>query len=504
MNSPLQTDWLRLPDAESLRDRQLKRLRHFLKTRLIPFSPFYRRNFADQGIDAGDIRKWHDFVRLPLTSKADLIASPRDFVLQPNENALRRQPGTLWAAATHGPRAVKAALEHEFRPLLLTSTTGRSSQTVPFLMTGHDLDNMLFTGRRIMEIGGSGATYRHLNLFPYAPHLAFWQTHYAGLGIGALMVGTGGGKVLGTDATLGFVDKLQPEVLIGMPTFLYHVLQSATAERRHWPHVRKLVMGGEKIAPGLRRKLRAMAANLGAPDVEILATYGFTEAKMAWPECPAPAGGEPSGYHISPELALIEIIDPDTAEPLGEMQPGEIVFTALDSRGTCVLRYRTGDRIDGGLTHAPCLYCGRRMPRLVGSISRASEIRKLETVKLKGTLVDFNTLEHTLDDLDGIGGWQIELRKHNDDPFECDEIVVHAATDREARRDELERTISRRFFESSEVRPNRIEWHTPEEIRTLQGVGRLLKEEKVVDHRSQKNGGSTPLASTSGAAPPAR
>ena len=55
----------------------------------------------------------------------------------------------------------------------------------------------------------------------------------------------------------------------------------------------------------------------------------------------------------------IEIIDPDTGKTLGEGEPGEIVFTPLTSRGSVVLRYRTGDLISGGLTYLPCPGCGR-------------------------------------------------------------------------------------------------------------------------------------------------
>ena len=83
-------------------------------------------------------------------------------------------------------------------------------------------------------------------------------------------------------------------------------------------------------------------------------TYGFTEAKMAWPECPYPEGAESAGFHLYPDFGIIEIVDPKTGEPVGEGQPGEIVFTPLDARGTVVLRYRTGDLIDGGLVYEPC------------------------------------------------------------------------------------------------------------------------------------------------------
>jgi len=41
--------------------------------------------------------------------------------------------------------------------------------------------------------------------------------------------------------------------------------------------------GGEKVSDGLRVKLRNHCSRIGAGNVNILATYGFTEAKQAWP-----------------------------------------------------------------------------------------------------------------------------------------------------------------------------------------------------------------------------
>ena len=389
--------------ADEIRHRQAVQLRHFLKNRLLPFSPFYRRLFAEAGLSADRLRSLDDLESIPFTTKDDLLAGPREFIVVPDKKVLARQPATLWRALWRGRRATVADFEHEFRPLLMTSTTGRSSQPVPFVYTGHDLDNLAVAGRRIMEIGGSQADWRHVNLFPFAPHLAFWQAHYASLGFGAFMVGTGGGKSLGTEGNIAMIGKVAPEILIGMPTFLYHVLSEAAARGARWPQLRKLVLGGEKVPDGMRRKLQMLSSSLDAGRVDVIATYAFTEAKMAWIECPAPPGGEPSGYHLSADLAVIEVIDPDSGRCVGPMQPGEIVFSALDSRGTVVLRYRTGDRIDGGLTYEPCLYCGRSCPRLVGNISRVSDFRRLSLDKLKGTLVDFNQLEHVLDDVEGLG-----------------------------------------------------------------------------------------------------
>jgi len=231
----------------------------------------------------------------------------------------------------------------------------------------------------------------------------------------------------------------------------------------------------------MRRKLRELCTQIGAKTIEVMSTYGFTEAKIAWSECPASEGLASTGFHIYPDMGFVEVIDPETGERVPDEQPGEIVFTQLDARGSIVLRYRTGDLIEHGITHQPCPHCGRTCPRLLGKISRVSDIHHLHLDKLKGTLVDFNQLEHLIDDTPGIGAWQLEIRKHNDDPLDVDELIVHAVGLHGATN--LEATIKHRFQQTVELMPNAIELHTWEEMRQLQGVGTELKEQKVIDHR---------------------
>ena len=45
------------------------------------------------------------------------------------------------------------------------------------------------------------------------------------------------------------------------------------------------------------------------------------------------------------------------------------------------------------------------------------------------------------------------------------------------------REIEDRFRQLTELTPNRIEFHSAAHLRALHGVGRALKEEKLVDHR---------------------
>jgi len=478
------TTWWENASHDEIDHRQNAILRRFLKERVVPFTAHYGRMFRELGLDAADIRGTDDLVKLPFTSKADL-ETPKDFVIIPDEAVLKHQWSTLKLAITHGPGGTKELLEKELRPIFLTSTTGRSAAPVPFLYSQHDIDRLTEGGVRLMKLCESDPSWRHINAFPFAPHLAFWQAHYAGTGFGTFMLSSGGGKTMGTEGNVRLIDKIDPDAIIAMPTFLYHLLQEGAAKGSRWTKIKRLVLGGEKVPTGMRRKLKALCAEMGSTDVAIMSTYGFTEAKIAFTECMGPEGAEPSGFHIYPDMAYVEVIDPKTGERVPDETAGEIVVTPIDARGTVVLRYRTGDLIEGGITYKPCPYCGRTCPRLLGKISRVSDIRELDVGKLKGTLVDFNRLENILDDTEGLGAWQIELRKRNDDPLEGDEVVVHAVA-LNGSAAALKEKIEKRFHEATEFTPNDVVLHDWEEMRKLQGVGKELKEKKVVDHRPKE------------------
>lgn len=500
MNTKLLTSrWQSLPESD-IRKLQAEKLRHYLRHVVLPFSPHYHEMFAQLGLNADSIHSLEDLRRVPFTSKADLINTPdhpqraREFIITPDKEIIAHQPNTIVRALLHGRSRVQQELESEFRPLLLTSTTGRSADPVPFLFTRHDLDNLAVTGRRTFEVCGAQREMKLLNMFPYAPHLAFWQTHYGAEAFGVFLTSTGGGKVLGTEGQLRFIRKVQPDVIIGMPTFVYHVLRQAVEENLRCESLQRIVLGGEKVPDGMRRKLFSLASELGARKIDVVATYGFTECKAAFAECPRPIDEPSCGFHLYPDLAIFEVIDPKTGEILPPETPGELVFTPLDARGTVVLRYRTGDFIEGGLTYALCPNCGRRAPRLVGNISRRTEVREMRVDKIKGTLVDFNELEHVLDDCAHVGAWQIELRKHNDDPLELDELVLHVAKHNGMAEAQLIRELNQRFVASAEIQPNRIQFHSLDEMRTLQGVGTELKERKLVDNRPTPAGQASSLS----------
>lgn len=482
MASIWQQSWWANASRDEQLHRQGKQLARFLRDCVQPFSPHYRAMFREHGIDARDIRSVEDLQKLPFTSKADL-QTPRDFVLAPDAEVLKRRFSTVLSAMRHGAAGAKRQLEREWRPIFMTSTTGRSATPVPFFYTRRELDMLEESGRRMMVLGKSDAAYRHVNAFPFAPHLAFWLAHHASLGFNTFMLSTGGGKVMGTEGNVKMVDRIDPDVVIAMPTFLYHLLQHATSIGSRWTKMKRLVLGGEKVPLGMRRKLLSLCEELGSPEACVISTYGFTEAKVAWTECCVPPSAMPTGFHLYPDMGIIEIIDPVSGQLMPDGQGGEIVYTPIDARGSVVVRYRTGDMIDGGIHYEPCPACGRTCPRLVGNISRVSDRRELNIEKLKGTLVDFAALEHMLDDAEGVGAWQIELRKRNDDPLECDEVTVHLVPLNGDAPETLIHRIEQCFHERLEFSPNAVLLHDWDEMRRLQGVGKELKEQKVVDHR---------------------
>lgn len=489
MPNPRQHDHWHNLDRDTATAAQGRRLHRFLRDCVVPFSTYYRRVFDEHGLAPGDIRTVEDLRKLPFTTKEDLLPTednPRrtlDFVLKPDPGALSRRPAVILRALLRGRSRVRAGLDREWRPIFMTSTTGRSTEPVPFLYTQHDIAHLGLGSGRIVDIGGVRSDERMVNMFPFAPHLAFWYMYYAGIERNIFALATGGGKVMGTEGNLRAVVKLKPQVLVAMPTFLYHVLQQAVEQKLRLDGIRLLVLGGDKVPDGTRRKLGALCAELGSPDVRIMATYGFTEAKLAWTECPIKPGTPPPGYHLYPDLGIIEIIDPETGRNVPDGQGGEIVWTPLDQRGTVVLRYRTGDRCEHGISWEPCPCCGRRMPRLVGKISRVSDVHALRFQKVKGTIVDFNELERALDDLPGLGAWQIELRKAHDDPLDLDELNVHVTPSGSDDRSALESAVRELLRAHFELTPNRIVAHNAEEMRKLQKVGVALKEQKVVDNR---------------------
>lgn len=476
--------------ASELRDLQDRLFARYVREELYPFSAHYRRVFDENGIRPRDVRKVSDLRRLPFSTKQDLLAAQSDpakkldFILVPTPERIRDHwPFSRKLAVALGGARAREILRRDYTPSFLTFTTGRSSAPVVFSYTSHDIDLLAECGARFLDVFAvPERETRILSVFPYAPHLAFWQTTFGALHSGRLVIPTGGGKVMGTAGNLKLLERFSPTVLVGVPGFVYHMLREACDQKMSLASVKQILLGAEKVTPGLKRKMADLLAACGAKDVSILGTYGFTEARMAFGECPT-GYDETSGYHLYPDLGIFELIDPNTLEPVGEGETGEIVYTPISGHGTVLCRYRTGDLAVGGMTWEPCPYCGRTVPRLASELKRSSDQKAMNLTKIKGTLVDLPAMGEVLSSMPDVEEWQVVLRKVNDDPHELDEFVVRVAIRNGCDRAAFERKAREELVQATEVAPNRIEFLERKALLAELGMETELKEKRFVDLR---------------------
>ena len=452
---------------KDLRELQNRKLRNFISCQVYPFSAYYRKLFDTHKINPRYIKTIEDLRIIPFTKKEDFLPTqdnPQhflDFVLRPDEALMKKHlpKNTLLSLALKkmlkGKAYLQEMLDRDYRPIFLTATTGTTDQPVSFLYSDYDIKNLYASGYRLLDVFATHRDTRAVNLFPYAPHLAFWQTVFAGLSFRAFILSTGGGKVMGTKGNIDSISKVKPDFLVGVPSYIYHLVRTAKEMGRTFEFVKKIVLGASAVPEGFKQKLAELLREMGAKDLHIMGTYGFTEAKCAWGECPTSLDVS-SGYHSYPDKEIFEIIDPETEEVKKEGEDGELVYTSLDARGSSVVRYRTGDLVKGGITYASCPYCKRTVPRISSSIFRAYNIKNLKLSKVKGTLVNLNSFSAILEAEKGIEEWQIEIRKKDNDPYEVDEVVIYLSLREGVDAQKLKEGLKHTILSSTEITPNEI------------------------------------------------
>ncbi len=489
MNSWKSITSLNYPQIQEL---QNQRLHHFINTHVYPFSPYYRKIFDDNKIDPRQIRRKEDLKRIPYISKADLISKDnpqkyKDFILHPDKILISRYWSkarllNLAARSMLQGRRLEDDLAREYRPVFMTFTTGTTNSPVPFMYSRYDLDNLNLSGSRMVGLFNITGDERIMNLFPFAPHLAFWQTFFGAIEADVFSLSTGGGKVMGTEGNLIALGRIKPAVILGVPSYIYHLLRVAQTKGHDLSFLKKIVLGAARVTPGYKQKLSDMVAAQGARNVNILGTYGFTEARTAWAECPTD-NHVSSGYHLYPDKEIFEIIDPDTGEVRDDRQDGELVYTSLDSRASVMLRYRTGDIVKGGISHGPCPYCGRMTLRLSSDITRLYDNKDIHLSKVKGTLVNFSHFAEVINDIPQVDEWQLEIRKHNNDPYEVDEIVIYVTPQAGADQNMLSNLIIDKLTGATEVAPNQIEFIPLNEMVKRLELETANKEKRILDSR---------------------
>ncbi|MEM3341609.1 MAG: AMP-binding protein [Thermoplasmata archaeon] len=478
-------------NRKEIAEMQNKLLRNMIQNQLAHYSPFYKRLFREKKIDPASIRTTEDLKKIPFISKEDIaptVQNPKkhtDFILQPTPELIKEHyPKTALAGklvrSGFSMEKVQDALRWEYYPVHIHFTTGRSANPTAFVYTKFDIENLKTSGERLFQVFNLKKTDVVINGFPYAPHLAFWQVYYAAEKLGMMCLHTGGGKVMGSNKIITAIANLKPQALTFIPGYAYYLFRKAAEMKKDFSSVHTVIFGGERVPPGLKTKVVELLTQMGAKNPRVLATYAMTESRVAWGEC---HHENSTGYHLYPDMEFFEIIDPNTGERVNEGEPGEIVYSALNWRGSCVLRYRTGDLAKEGIHYDKCPNCGRTCPRIGANIQRVSDMKEFHLTKVKGSLVNLNIFYPMLMNNPDILEWQVELRKENDDPYGLDELHLHLAIPPSTNFEELKRKLSDEILTEMEIKPTSIQLHDVNSLLDRLGMESETKEKRIVDNR---------------------
>ncbi len=365
----------RMPAAE-IRKMQDDLVYKMVNEELAVRHPYYRALFKEANINPAEIKGVSDLSKLPFTEKKDLLPPegeplhPKKFVLETPEES--EDKGKKKGFALFGKKEAETECS-DYRFQALYFTAGRTEKPIPVEYTHYDLDNVREAGLRTFDILGLTRDDTLINAFTFAPNVYFWQMFYSTIGIGSTALQTGGGKVLGMEKILKALDSMEAPVLVAAPGYVRFALQTLDHFGFSAANLERVVIGIDYAPMEAVEKLRKLMKSVGAKNDLVQRIYFISEAKSGWAEC------EPDfGYHTNPDHILVEIVDPESGVLLGEGEKGEVVITHLDTRGTVLMRYKTGDIATGGLTTEPCPNCKRTVPRIMGDIERKSLVYDLK------------------------------------------------------------------------------------------------------------------------------
>jgi phenylacetate-CoA ligase len=324
-------------DPDELRELQLSRLQAGL-AEVLTANEFWRDRLHD-------VRGWDDFERLPLTTKAELLADQ----------------------AAHPPFGTNLTYSME-RFVRLHQTSGSSGdQPLRWLDTAESWEWWTRTwADHVYNAAGVKTGDRVFFAFSFGPFIGFWSAFGGAQRLGALCMA--GGAMTSEQRLRNMLD-LGATVLLSTPTYALRLADVANelGLDLHGSGVRVTIHAGE---PG---------ASIPATRAAIEEAYGATCFDHTGMTELGPTGyscSQRDGIHLIEREFIFEVLDAD-GYPSVE---GELVATNLGRWGMPLFRYRTGDRVR--LSREQCS-CGSPFMKLLGGIQgRVDEMFTVRGVNL--------------------------------------------------------------------------------------------------------------------------
>ncbi|MBS3948204.1 MAG: hypothetical protein KGZ57_07910 [Dethiobacter sp.] len=369
----------RLPEKQ-VRQLQEQRVPSFLGKEVAARHPAYREAWAAGGAP----RSLADLVKMPFTVKDDLLSppgNPTGYLRYMLEAPAAAVAGGGMLGKLLGKKTTDSVLDKNQTSQFFFSA-GRTGRLTPYVYAIHDIEQLRETGLRLLDVLGLTQDDTMVNAMPYLPNLCFWQVYYATVSLGATALQSGGGRILGLPKIMTALENMDATTLFTTPGYAEFLLYSAIHYKVRLPELRNIIVGYAPAPLPVIKRLEVLARMVGHPEATVKRVYYLNEAKAAWGEC-APG----SGYHFYPDHSFLE-----TVTPVAPHLPGqsELVLTNLDVKGSCVVRFRTGDTI-AGIAYDTCPVCKRGLPRLTGELERLQEIKKV-IVNGEEKLLNLNSL----------------------------------------------------------------------------------------------------------------
>ncbi len=360
---------------EAIREMQLRKLQKQVKHAYDKVA-WYRERFDERGVKPEDIRSLADIALLPFTDKQVL----RD-----------TYPYGLFAIP----------LDEVVR---LHSSSGTTGKPIVVGYNAHDLDVWSDCIARLATMAGVVPQDRVQMAFGYGMFTGGFGLHYGCEKLGCMVIPASSGN---TERHLMMIEDYESTVLIATPSYAMHMCEVGESVGFDWEKssLRVGLFGGEPCTPQLKREIESRM------HITCTDNYGLTE--VMGPGVSGECLSSREHQHIAEDHFLWEVVDPDTGEPVGEGEEGEMVLTPLGKQAFPVIRYRTHDLTR--VTTQRCA-CGRTHARMEKVRARTDDM-----LIIRGTNVFPSQVE---DVLLGIKGLSPHYRIKIESEAGLDKMVV--------------------------------------------------------------------------------
>lgn len=340
---------------DEIRALQLERFQHqvaYVYERV----PWYRDQLDERGVRPEHIRTLADVRLLPFTDKKVMRDTfPFGLFAIPVDDAMR-----------------------------LHASSGTTGKPVVVGYNRHDMDVWAECIMRLASMAGVLPTDRVQMAFGYGMFTGGFGLHQGLERLGCLIIPAGSGS---TERQVTMISDYGSTVLVATPTYALHICEVGERMGFDWSKstLRIGLFGGEPCTPALKAEIESR--------MHIVCTdnYGLTE--VMGPGVAGECLESRDMQHIAEDHFLWEVVDPQTGEPVGEGEEGELVLTTLTKECIPVLRYRTHDYTR--VVTQPCA-CGRTLARMQKVRHRSDDM-----LIIRGTNVFPSQIEDVLAKIEG-------------------------------------------------------------------------------------------------------